>query len=548
VKVIAGHSQLVAHGLRNLREVRNEMEERRSWFWLGAIGVTSLILMASFSTSLFAQAKTASATSAAPRERLRRADVEEWADPLFGSWVRDHRVSALAIVVTQGDHVVFIKGYGYADWATKTPVNPQTSQFRIASLTKTFTATAVAQLLQLGKIASLNDPVNKYLKRIQLPKNAGQDITVWDLLTHRPGFADFPLNKGNVPTALPVPGSYINALMPGYDRPRDTLSIYSNFGVAMLGVMVEDITGETLPVYIQEHIFKPLGMANSVLTDARTAGPNVVRQYAFRPNEAPIPLPYPVASPILDAAGDINSTAADMAKWIVAHIEEGHGPGPAILSPKYFHLMHRRHAGNDPRMSGFGMNFFVYNYNGEKILEHYGSLKFRSLELMLMKRKIGIFVTMGGGGEPGPSDPSVATAGLLPISGPVEKAISHSGARAAILEHFLGKLPFRRDTEVNTAQYTGTYYNVASYGSDRTGNPVNVAASGDGGLVINGIGVYRFSGKDMFTLDGTLPLDTGFGFSTEYVFVKQVDGSMRMFGEVNAGGYERKAEKGSDPG
>jgi CubicO group peptidase (beta-lactamase class C family) len=518
------------------------MEKGRSWFWLGAIGVASLSLTASLSTSSFAQEKAASATSVVPKERLRSADVEEWADQLFGSWVRDHSVSGLAVAVTQGDHVVFLKGYGYSDWATKAPVDPQTSQFRIASLTKTFTATAVAQLLQVGKIASLNDPVNKYLKRIQLPKNAGQDIRIWDLLTHRPGFADFPLNKGNVPTALPVPGSYIKDLMPGYARPRDTISIYSNFGVAMLGVMVEDITGETLPVYMQEHIFKPLGMANTELTDARTAGPDVVRQYAFRPNEAPIPQLYPLASPILDPAGDINSTAGDMAKWIIAHIEEGHGPGPVILSPRYFRLMHTRHTGNDPRTSGFGMNFFVYNYKGEKILEHYGSLKFRSLELMLMKRKIGIFVTMGGGGEPGPGDPTVAAAGLPLINGPVEKAISHSGARAAILEHFLGKLPFQRDTKVNTAEYTGTYYNLAGYSSNPTAHPVKVAASSDGGLVINGIGVYRPSGKDMFTLDGTLPLDTGFGLSTEYVFAKQLDGSMRMFGEVNAGGYERKVE------
>ena len=163
-------------------------------------------------------------------------------------------MSGLAVAVTQGDHVVFLEGYGYADWVTKAPVDPQASQFRIASLTKTFTATAVAQLLQAGKITSLNDPVNKYLQRIQLPKNAGQDLRIWDLLTHHAGFADFPLNKGNVPTALPVPGSYIKDLMPSYARPRDAVFIYSNFGVAMLGVMVEDITGETLPVYMQEHI------------------------------------------------------------------------------------------------------------------------------------------------------------------------------------------------------------------------------------------------------------------------------------------------------
>jgi hypothetical protein len=343
-----------------------------------------------------------------------------------------------------------------------------------------------------------------------------------------------------------VPGALIKAQMPPYARPPGQISIYSNFGVSMLGDMVEDITGEKLPDYFREHIFLPLGMTHTELTDAREAGPHVVRQYDFIPGRPPVQMPYPTLSPMLSAAGDNNSTAGDMAKWLIAQIAEGKGPGPKILSPKYFALMHARHVGNNPDASGFGMNFFVYDYNGEKMLEHYGSLQFRSLELMMMHRKIGIFVTFGGGGEPRPNEKTVPTPKLAPISGPVEPAVSHSGARAAILEHFLGKLPFDRTMKVDLSRYVGTYRNIARpagpvhyrYGGDRE---VKVADSGDGGLVINGIGVYRPAGKNIFTLDGTLPLDTGFAFSNRYVFAAGPNGTMRMFSHVNAGGFERAA-------
>src|SRR5256885_13151338 len=93
------------------------------------------------------------AVEGAPQSRgkLDAKSVEQWADETFGRILAEHRISALAISVTQGDAVIFKKGYGYADWAARTPVNPDTSQFRIASLSKTFIVTAIAQLLERGK-------------------------------------------------------------------------------------------------------------------------------------------------------------------------------------------------------------------------------------------------------------------------------------------------------------------------------------------------------------------------------------------------------------
>jgi hypothetical protein len=279
-------------------------------------------------------------------------------------------------------------------------------------------------------------------------------------------------------------------------------------------------------------------MTNTVLTNAPEPGANMVTQYAFVPNGRPVALPYPAISPYISYAGDVNSTAGDMAKWLIAHIQEGRGIEKPILAAKTFELMHRRHRGNHPDMSGFGMKFFTYDYNGERILEHYGSIQHRSLEIMMLDRKIGVFLTMAGGGPPGPRDRIPVDAGPAPITGSVEAAVSHSGARALIMEHFLGRLPFQQDVSVDSRKYIGRYQNIAN----RSGG-ILVEDSGDGGLVIDGRKVYRPSGPDTFTLDRTLPLEAGFGVSNKYVFVRTSSGAMRMFGHVNAGGFEKVEEK-----
>ncbi|MBI4472148.1 MAG: hypothetical protein HY646_05735, partial [Acidobacteria bacterium] len=92
--------------------------------------------------------------------------------------------------------------------------------------------------------------------------------------------------------------------------------------------------------------------------------------------------------------------------------------------------------------------------------------------------------------------------------------------------------------------YTGTYRSIPARASDRPGGGrggVEVKDSGDGGLVIGDIGIYRPSGRDTFTLDGMLPLQSGFGVSNRYVFVRGNSGAMRMFAHINAGGLERAA-------
>ena len=517
--------------------------------WLAALGgvmavFAGVALAAWLVLPALAPSVARAPQDAVPQDVLDPKAIESWADEVFGKVLAEHRFSGLGFTVTQGDEILFIKGSGYQDWASRTPVMPDRTQFRIASLTKTFVATAVVQLLERGQIASLDDPANKYLKRIQFKQNGGEDITIWDLLTHRAGFgATQPVHVDPYTLTLPVPGEVLAANMPDFARPRDTISVYCNYCWGMLGILTEDVSGKTLPEYLRDHILVPLGMHNTELGLTRTPNATSITQYAFVPDGPAVALPYPTTSPLSPAAGAMLSTPADMSKWLIANIQEGAGAGGAVLSPESWKLMHTRHRGNHAETNGFGAAFFIYDYNGEKVMEHYGSLQHRSMEFMLMDKKVGIFVTMAGGGKPGPRAEIVASAPAA-VRGAVKPAVSHSGVRGLILDHFLGPLPYREDLEVDVAKYVSRYRDIPrTPRPTQQPNEVTVAASGDGGLIIGGRGVYRPSGDHVFTLERPLELEAGFSVSNRYVFATDASGKVTgMFGHVNAGGYERLPE------
>ena len=482
-------------------------------------------------------------------ETLEPRNIEQWADGTFGALLEERRVSALAISVTHGDEVLFKKGYGYHDYATMRPVDPDVSQFRIGSLTKTFFGTAIAQLLERGEIASLDDPVNDYLTRIQLQNPFGDDeITIRDMVTHQGGMV--PRGSRSPFTSVgeerpqpPLSAAVLEANVPPVVREPGTFSDYCNACSAVMGFMVEDITGQTLEEYLRENVYEPLGMTHTSLVNSLQApSADVVTQYAFAAGKPPVALSYPSLTPFISYAGDVNSSAGDMARFIRAHALQGQGSTPALMAPESYEIMHRWDRGNHPDASGFGIQFFRYEYNGEPVIEHYGSIRYRSLEIIMLDAQVGVFVTMAGGGEPNPDDVAAADSSMEPITRPVLAQASHSGVRALVLEHFLGRLPVDESMDVDVSRYTGLYHRIPADQAETPGGGGRlVEDSGDGGLVIDGLGPYRPSGPEEFTLDGQLPVEAGFRDSNRYVFARQSDGSMRMFAHVNAGGFVRAA-------
>src|SRR5262249_5860245 len=151
--------------------------------------------------------------------------------------------------------VVFRRGYGFSDLAA-VQADPARTQYLIGSITKTFTGTVVLQLVDEGRIASLSDPANTHLKRVQIAQWNGRAVSVGDLLTHRGGldehlFEMAPTRRYDTPTSA----ADLKRLIPGLVREPGSLIAYSNDGYGLLGVLIEDIENETLQAVMRRRIF-----------------------------------------------------------------------------------------------------------------------------------------------------------------------------------------------------------------------------------------------------------------------------------------------------
>ncbi len=490
-------------------------------------------------------AQTAAVPEPVVSDQLIASAVEAWADELFARMLNEHRISGGAIAVTQGENVVLTKGFGYEDWVTRKPVSA-TSVFRIGSLSKTFLGTRVVQLYESGRIQSLDDPVNKYLTRLQVPDYQGKHITIRDLMTHQGGYgANGPIPDDPRPAA-PLSPEMILANLPDIVREPGTLSIYCNACSAVIGIMIEDMTGVGIQASMQEHVFAPLRMSSSSWAVEPLPASGMVTQFTFLPGRPPARLPYPAAgSPYTYYTGAMNSTAADMSHWLIANIMAGEGSARSVLTSEGYQLMRTRERGNHPETSGFSLQHFIYDYNGERVLEHYGAIQFRSLQVMMLDREIGVFITVAGGGYA--RDDAIWTeAAALPDDAIVRDAVSHSGMRAAVLEYFLGKLPASAPplSPEELAAYTGDYDVMSEdpAGQTAVGDPdliVTLAPNADG-LLINDLGIFRPAGDHTFVLDGSTPLEMGFRFGNRYSFTMGENGAVQMFPHVNAGGFVKR--------
>ena len=199
----------------------------------------------------------------------------------------------------------------------KSPVKPDATLFRPGSISKLFTWTAVMQLSEQGKL-DLDRDVNEYLD-FKIPEAFGKPITLKNILTHTPGFEEQikDLFGGEKSPNL---GEYVRDHIPNRIYPPGTVPAYSNYGTALAGYIVERVSGQTFEDYVSEHIFKPLGMNSSSFAQPLPAdlAPNMSNGYLLGSDK---PKPFEVVGPY--PAGSLSSTAADMSKFMLAHLQLG---------------------------------------------------------------------------------------------------------------------------------------------------------------------------------------------------------------------------------
>ncbi|HET9918361.1 MAG TPA: serine hydrolase domain-containing protein [Ktedonobacteraceae bacterium] len=287
----------------------------------------------------------------------------------------------LAVGVVRDGCLAFFKGYGLADIASNTPVTEDTV-FRIASITKTFTAIAVMQLWEQGLI-DLDAPANDYLRAYKLipAKTRFRPATVRHLLTHTAGIREVLHLSGllrmrdlgeTVPFGRPVPSLaeyYRGGLR--IDAEPGSRFMYTNHGFATLGQIVEDVSGQPLDRYMREHIFQPLGMANSDLVRSQRVQSHLATGYDLHRNGARVVSDYAL---VTVGGGGIYSSTRDMARYMAALLGGGANEHGRVLKPETMAMMFEPHYQPDPRMEGNGLAFFRLNLGGHLAVEHDGIL------------------------------------------------------------------------------------------------------------------------------------------------------------------------------
>jgi CubicO group peptidase (beta-lactamase class C family) len=321
------------------------------------------------------------------------AILEAFLDGLIQGQLRERAIAGATLAVVAGGEVLFTKGYGWADVDARRPVDPEETLFRIASVTKLFTFTAVMQLAEEGRL-DLEADVNEYLD-FRIPDTYPEPITLTHLMTHTAGFEEDLRNLFTFDADRIGPlEDWVKENLPDRVRPPGTFSVYSNYGTALAGYIVERVSGRPWEDYIEDRILAPLGMERTTGREPlpEALAPALSQGYAPRKGgfEAqPLEL-NPGGAP----AGSMSSTAADMASFMLAFLGGGAVGEALILEEGTVARMLERHFGHDPRLPGNGLGFFEMSSHGERILGHGGNTQwFHNVLALFPEHDVGLFVS-----------------------------------------------------------------------------------------------------------------------------------------------------------
>lgn len=328
-------------------------------------------------------------------------EVEAFLDGVLEQQLESYKIPGATVSVVRDGEVLFAKGYGQADVAKEEPVVADETLFRIASTSKLFTATAAMQLVEAGEL-DLDEDVNAYLDDVEVPNTyPGRPVTLRHLLTHTAGFEESFTGSGARDAADVEPlGEYLSET-PERVRPPGEVTSYSNYGMSLVGHVVEEASGTSFARYVEENITRPLNMDGT--TAAQPPAPALRRELA---TGYEIEGGEPVAGPFeyIDEApaGSVSTTATDMARFMAAHLQDGRHGDARILEEATAREMHARQFAGDPRLDGMALGFYEQNVNGERVIEHGGNLiRFHALAALLPEEDVGVFVAYNSYGEGG---------------------------------------------------------------------------------------------------------------------------------------------------
>jgi len=336
----------------------------------------------------------------------RLAGLDSFVNRILSEW----HAAGVGIAVVEKNTVVYSGGFGFRDVPAKLPVTANTL-FAIGSCTKAFTATIVGMLDNEGKV-DIDKPLINYLPDFRLCNDwLTTHVTPRDMMCHRTGLPRHDMSWYGFPTTR---DSFVYRMR--FFEPSAELREkwqYNNFMFLTQGVLAEKITGKSWEQNVRDRIFTPLGMRSTVFSISdMTRSVDFARGY-FEKNDSIRPIPY-FNIDAIGPAGSINSSAADMAKWVTAWVNGGKYGGKEIIPSSHVTEATSSQmvigAGlptketPDVYFSNYGFGWFLSSFRGHYRVEHGGNIDgFSASTSFFPSDSIGIVVLVNQNGSAVPS-------------------------------------------------------------------------------------------------------------------------------------------------
>ncbi|MDJ0837303.1 MAG: serine hydrolase [Acidobacteriota bacterium] len=323
-------------------------------------------------------------------------DLDTYIDKALKDW----RVPGVGLAIVSGDRVVLARGYGVQDIDTGRAVDEHTV-FAVGSTTKAFTATALAMLVDQGKL-KWDDPAGKHLPGFQLyDPAAGRQLTVRDLLCHRTGLPRGDWLWYGADYTREQVLERVRHLPPQWGF-RERFG-YQNIMFLAAGQIIPRIEGYGWDGYLRDKIFTPLGMKNTSTSTLALKGKDNTASPHAEIDGKTVVIPRRNLDNV-GPAGSINSSAYDMARWLRFNLNEGSFDGKKMLEPKQFKELMTpqtvvRLEGRyvyffaDARFAAYGLGWFLHDYHGAWVADHGGSIDgMRAQITLLPEKKLGVVI------------------------------------------------------------------------------------------------------------------------------------------------------------
>ena len=347
-------------------------------------------------------ATTGVARQAREAHVLSKTDLDSWLDGYLPFALRVDDIAGAEIAVVKDGHILTERGYGYADVARRVRVDPDRTLFRPGSVSKLITWTAVMQLVGQHKL-DLDQDVNTYLD-FRIPPFEGQPITLRQIMTHTAGFAERAKDISFYDQSNLQPlGTFLKAWVPARIFAPGTTPAYSNWATTLAAYIVQRISGTPFDDYVEQHVFAPLGMHDSTFRQPVPA--NLAPQLSVGYGRASAPAkPFEFIGPF--PAGSLSTTASDMGRFMIAHLQDGVLDGTRILDPTTAQMMHDSPLAQVnpmsliPPLNRMELGFFETDINGHEVIGHLGDIEaFHTILHLFIKDGVGLYASFNSPGK-----------------------------------------------------------------------------------------------------------------------------------------------------